>query len=356
MNQGGGGNEKKKKFQFVHVRPEDLEPPSALLEDGDPQKAEAWIQQRMKTIEHCEKRIDAAFQAQRGLVFKLVETGGIKKFQKLWEALVETSTTNNNSSRIPSLLARAAQETTLFAQENGFEDMMASAYEKSADESTQTSQTPSASTSHWPILPQLFPELSEWVLTPDKILTLVERECPVLLVDSTPEAKVIDHQSWTLLLKHGRLCEDGTSKNNKESIALEEDRSILVRDTEEPPNYWKHGSTRLFVLSTFLTALVEFTKTEDTCAAASCGRTDPKLKLCSRCHCVQYCSRDCQVADFKTGGHQQDCRALLDLRERYSRNDIPADAIQTIVEAFPYPQLRDTFLGDVVDQIKEQDS
>ena len=343
MMNPGGGNDKKKTFQFVRVRPEDLEPPASL--EGDSKQIEAWIQQRVQTIEHCEKRIDAAFQAQRGLVFKLVETGGIKKFQSLWKTLMES----NNSRRIPSLLARAAQETSLFLHDNGFDDMLTNAC--AGLESAQTSDT-TPSTSQWPTLSQWFPELSEWVLTPDQIVIILERECPVLLVDTTPEAKVIHQQSFALLLEHGRLCEA------KEGGAMESEannRTIGVRDTDQSPDIWKHGATRLLVLSTFVTALVEFTTKAESCAF--CGRTGMKLLQCSRCHCVQYCSRDCQVGDFQKGGHKQDCRSLLDLRERYSktRKDIPSGSAKA-VENFPYPHLRDKFLGDIMDQAEKQAS
>jgi hypothetical protein len=40
---------------------------------------------------------------------------------------------------------------------------------------------------------------------------------------------------------------------------------------------------------------------------AQCGELFPKLKQCSWCKAVAYCSRDCQVAHWKAG-HKEACQ------------------------------------------------
>lgn len=43
----------------------------------------------------------------------------------------------------------------------------------------------------------------------------------------------------------------------------------------------------------------------------SCGTVEEpgvKLNLCARCKTVHYCSRECQAADWKTGGHKALCK------------------------------------------------
>jgi hypothetical protein len=40
---------------------------------------------------------------------------------------------------------------------------------------------------------------------------------------------------------------------------------------------------------------------------AACGELFPKLKVCTRCRAVSYCSKDCQVAHWKAG-HKQVCQ------------------------------------------------
>ncbi|OQR87549.1 hypothetical protein ACHHYP_08540 [Achlya hypogyna] len=43
---------------------------------------------------------------------------------------------------------------------------------------------------------------------------------------------------------------------------------------------------------------------------AKCRATGAGYAACGRCQCVAYCSKDCQVADWKTGGHKRACAAL----------------------------------------------
>ena len=42
-------------------------------------------------------------------------------------------------------------------------------------------------------------------------------------------------------------------------------------------------------------------------ACASCGAM-PATKICSLCKLVYYCSKECQVAHWKTGGHKAECK------------------------------------------------
>jgi hypothetical protein len=42
----------------------------------------------------------------------------------------------------------------------------------------------------------------------------------------------------------------------------------------------------------------------------NCNEHTTRVKMCSRCKEVIYCSKACQVAHWKTGGHKQACNAL----------------------------------------------
>ena len=42
------------------------------------------------------------------------------------------------------------------------------------------------------------------------------------------------------------------------------------------------------------------------CCYASCGARLKKPLVCSRCKAAAYCSKDCQVKDWKAG-HKQEC-------------------------------------------------
>jgi hypothetical protein len=49
-------------------------------------------------------------------------------------------------------------------------------------------------------------------------------------------------------------------------------------------------------------------KVEGRCAYAKCAKKSIKLRVCARCECTQYCSRDCQAADWKQ--HKKVCLPL----------------------------------------------
>lgn len=44
----------------------------------------------------------------------------------------------------------------------------------------------------------------------------------------------------------------------------------------------------------------------DGAACAACGKGGVALKTCSRCHAVKYCSRECQLKDYRAG-HKRVC-------------------------------------------------
>lgn len=50
------------------------------------------------------------------------------------------------------------------------------------------------------------------------------------------------------------------------------------------------------------------TASASSCAAAATSTTALRLKLCSRCKSVSYCSRECQARDWRAGGHAYQCR------------------------------------------------
>ena len=39
-----------------------------------------------------------------------------------------------------------------------------------------------------------------------------------------------------------------------------------------------------------------------------CGEQPDKLRVCKACRCVMYCSRTCQIVDWKFGGHRKVCK------------------------------------------------
>ncbi len=44
-----------------------------------------------------------------------------------------------------------------------------------------------------------------------------------------------------------------------------------------------------------------------------CGKSEGKAKFltCAKCTQVLYCSKECQVTDWKRGGHKADCQGDL---------------------------------------------
>jgi hypothetical protein len=44
---------------------------------------------------------------------------------------------------------------------------------------------------------------------------------------------------------------------------------------------------------------------------AVCDKKDCKLLRCARCHFIAYCSRECQISDWKE--HKPQCGAFADL-------------------------------------------
>ena len=54
---------------------------------------------------------------------------------------------------------------------------------------------------------------------------------------------------------------------------------------------------------------MEFFKTKaDRCSR--CGSNDTKLKLCSGCKAVRYCSSECQLTEWRSNGHKEACKWL----------------------------------------------
>ena len=43
---------------------------------------------------------------------------------------------------------------------------------------------------------------------------------------------------------------------------------------------------------------------------SNCGKMNVQLQVCSLCHSVQYCGRECQVIHWKKGGHKKECNQL----------------------------------------------
>lgn len=58
----------------------------------------------------------------------------------------------------------------------------------------------------------------------------------------------------------------------------------------------------------------EGAETKDTPVCFSCGKSnDGKLSKCAKCHVAGYCTRECQVKDWKTGpggGHKHSCQGM----------------------------------------------
>jgi hypothetical protein len=50
-------------------------------------------------------------------------------------------------------------------------------------------------------------------------------------------------------------------------------------------------------------------------SCSCCGEKDVDLQVCSLCHTVQYCSRECQIKHWKKGGHKQECKRLASERD-----------------------------------------
>ena len=53
---------------------------------------------------------------------------------------------------------------------------------------------------------------------------------------------------------------------------------------------------------------------------STCRKTSTKLKTCARCGNVQYCSTECQMLDWKKGGHKNDCKKTTTTKPPYTMN------------------------------------
>lgn len=54
-----------------------------------------------------------------------------------------------------------------------------------------------------------------------------------------------------------------------------------------------------------------------------CGAADVEdLKRCGRCFVAKYCSRACQAAHWKTGGHRTSCPGNCIVNDAYDLNDL----------------------------------
>ena len=42
----------------------------------------------------------------------------------------------------------------------------------------------------------------------------------------------------------------------------------------------------------------------------SCKKVGEGMKQCDRCFSACYCSRECQIKDWKEGGHKEDCKRV----------------------------------------------
>ena len=112
------------------------------------------------------------------------------------------------------------------------------------------------------------------------------------------------------------------------SIAKEDERGGPVEFAEQL-DMWRIMATRLpDGERIYAEKLVDLWKHEDyadgqqdfeeACSAPNCmtigmsgvQRESEAFQLCPRCRCARYCSRECQVWDWKHGGHKHECQPV----------------------------------------------
>jgi hypothetical protein len=91
-----------------------------------------------------------------------------------------------------------------------------------------------------------------------------------------------------------------------ESICASMVKAILAQYKGAPPHIVDAHSLKNSSASGASTNKGTISQNQNICA--NCNKGAEKLLLCGKCKLVKYCSRDCQVAHFKSG-HKKVCKA-----------------------------------------------
>jgi len=302
-------------FQYVEPRMETL----LQGHDGTSKVSkEEFIKERSQCLSIMENDLVAGFQARRDLVQRLGQ--GKQAFKTKWSEL-----TRESANKASAALALAALETAKEAEAiYGVENLVCATF---------MSTNPEKRKVKWPVIPTFFPELSAWLLapTPERthhVFQVLDEMCPDMNSNSTEDT------TFKIFLEQSKLVE----RSDDESLI------IYVKGHPMRAQLSVGAALRIFALSTFVSAVYDQVMNEPKCAV--CYKTSEALKCCARCHCLYYCSRECQVAHFPQ--HKKDCKLVLkELYERYNSDSIQTDitTLHMTVKAFMFPNLKKKVLG-----------
>ena len=327
-------------LKFITCRPQDLEIPPDI-----PISPEEFQANRLGTLREAEKWIDSAFEQRRVFITSLVAIGGLVGFKEKWMALVK-----RGGGKAAAAMAKAALDTTKEIERMELLDLLSCAYECGAP--------PNQKKVKFPVLGVITPELGSWNLAPchmpgqmQELYNVFERECPELIdEEGEPTIEVINKRSWELFKLNGKLCTklDGDS-------GFDMSLQLQVRDECMSANTLRNGATRMLILATFLSQLVQYA---DGDACSVCGKSGEGLKRCQKCHCGIYCSKECQLEAFSNCGHKRECKVLRKLQERFDDEaPIPENDLlgaYMALQSFLYGVLKEAVIPNVLETVDEK--
>jgi hypothetical protein len=119
---------------------------------------------------------------------------------------------------------------------------------------------------------------------------------------------------------------------------------VVIHGKEVRSQTSMHASLRIYACSIFLSSLhTQLTIARDKCD--NCLEVIEHLNACSRCHCAQYCGRECQKKHFPS--HKKECKVVLkELYERYNSEGIQTGITSLVMslEGFMFPKLKEKWL------------
>jgi MYND finger len=276
-----------------------------------------FIVNRSMALKVMDRAITIAFQARRKMLNALHSHGGRVQFEQEWTMLVEQSTNAAAAS-----LARAAFRTAKGVEEfYGVEYLICAA---------RFSENPETTKVKWPIFPTFFPELSAWLLSPvsDRAHQLFN-----VLGDLYPDdaENHIEDSNMQLYWEQVDLMEMECGDSSM---------MIFVQGKQHATQRCLYAGLRIYTLSTFIAVLHdEVSGARKKCIA--CDKSFDSLKACSRCHCVQYCGRECQLDHFPF--HKRECKVVWkELYQRYNSDSIEVDITSLVmsIDAHCFPNSR----------------
>jgi hypothetical protein len=284
-----------KRLRHIRVGPDDLKSSSGVAFEPD-----FHLLVALDTI------IDAALQAWTSVKLQSKEGRDTEMFMSRWKKLVEVDPRSAVEALVHSVFAakKALMQPSVRIVLDDSTYVLFDVMKAKNDKNEATS------TSQWPLMSHIVPELSHWVLAihaPNSHHSL--RMLITELLQSTFSSP------YAMLALHGQLCEGIVAKVDASRPTL------FIGDRFLRIQHATYGALRVLGLSTFVSKFWESVVSQSVKACSSCQtlRTPEFLKRCARCHCACYCSRECQKQHF-CRQHRVECNEYKQLYERYDGN------------------------------------